>query len=117
MDDGKFRIRTFGEVARATEAEIAENELDVNKELGLNDHTMPIDNFPDPFITCTFVTNELIYANLYHTTTTTHHCFIWNWKTKEVSSHQAIKMDSNNQNFPYKCFYCADENEVYAFYR
>ena len=26
-------------------------------------------------------------------------------------------MYSNNQNFPYKCFYSADDNEVFSFYR
>lgn len=26
-------------------------------------------------------------------------------------------MDSNRQNFPYKCFYSAEDNEVFSFYR
>lgn len=118
FDDGNFRIRTFGEKTR-TEAEIAAEELDVSKALGLDNHTMPIDNFPDPFITCTFVTDELLYANLYHTPTRTHHCFVYNIKTKAVTSHQAIPMPekSTKQNFPYKCFYSEEDNEVFSFYR
>jgi len=86
FDDGNFRIRTFGESTRS-DADIAAEELDVNKELGLDNHTMPIDNFPDPFITCVFVSDELLFANLYHTPTRTHHSFVYNIKTRKVSSH------------------------------
>jgi hypothetical protein len=85
FDDGNFKIRTFGETNRTPE-EIASEELDVSKELNLDNHTMPIDNFPDPFITCTFITNELLYANLYHTPTRTHHSFVYNIVSKVVSS-------------------------------
>lgn len=28
-----------------------------------------------------------------------------------------IKIDSNNKNFPVKCFYNSEHNEVYSFYR
>ena len=118
FDDGNFRIRTFGTTNR-TEDDIAAEELDVNKELGLDNHTMPIDNFPDPFITCCFVSDDLIYANLYHTPTRTHHSFVYNFRTKTTSSHQKIQMPekSTKQNFPYKCFYSEEDNEVFSFYR
>ena len=116
-DDGYFRLRTFGETARATVEEIASDELDINMALNLDNFMMPIDNFPDPFINCCFVTNELIYANLYHNFTTTHHSFVYNHVSKQVSSHQAVKMNSNIQNFPWKCFYSKSENEVFSFYR
>ena len=65
MDDGYFKLRTFGTTTR-TEEEIAETELDINKALDLNNHTIPIYNFPDPFITCCFVHDDWIYVNLYH---------------------------------------------------
>jgi hypothetical protein len=65
LDDGRFYLRTFKNVER-TEEEILENELDINKALGLNNHTMPIDNFYDPFIACCFVQNDLIFVNLFH---------------------------------------------------
>ena len=94
IDDGNFRLRTFGEQTRSR-AQIEEEELDINKELKLDNYTMPIYNFSDPFITCTFINHNLIYVNLYHTATTTHHSFIYNYATKKVSSKQAINMDSN----------------------
>ena len=65
MDDGYFKLRTFGETTR-DEEEIKETELDINKELGLNNYTIPIHNFPDPFITCCFCNEEWIYVNLFH---------------------------------------------------
>jgi len=118
FDDGNFRIRTFGEATRS-EADIAAEELDVNKALGLDNHTMPIDNFPDPFITCTFVTDELLYANLHHTPTRTHHSFVYNIKSRQVTSHQKVEMPakSTKQNFPFKSFYSEEDNEVFSFYR
>ena len=94
LDDGKFRLRTFGDKTR-TQEEIEEGELDINEQLDLDNYTMPIDNFPDPFITCAFINHNLIFVNLYHTASTTHHSFIYNHATKKVSSKLAIKMDSN----------------------
>ena len=38
-DDGHFYLRTFGKVNRTAE-EIEKDELDINKLLGLNNHTM-----------------------------------------------------------------------------
>ena len=78
IDDGHFKLRTFGSENR-TDEEIEANELDINTKLGLNNHTMPIDNFPDPFIICCFINETLIFVNLYHSASTTHHSFIYNY--------------------------------------
>jgi len=78
---------------------------------------MPIDNFPDPFINCTFLKDDLMYVNLSHNATGMHHMFIYNYVTKAVTSHIQKQMDWNPENFPYKCFYSEEENEVYSFYR
>ena len=86
IDDGNFKLRTFSDQKRKEE-EIFENELDINKKLGLDNHTMPIDNFPDPFITCCFINDTFIFVNLYHSPSTTHHSFIYNYKTYQISSH------------------------------
>ena len=117
IDDGWFKIRTFTEVPRSSMEEIEKEELDVNKELGLDNHTMPIDNFPDPYITCSFVNDEMLYANLFYNATSVHHSFVYNFKTRKVSSHQTVQMVVNPQNFPYRCFYSEETNEVYSFYR
>ena len=117
MDNGNFRLRTFGEVARETEEEIEENELNINKAIGIDHLTMPIDNFPDPFITCVFMTNDLIYVNLYYNEKCTHHMFVYNHVTRVVTSHMDVKMHSNRRNFPFKCFYSAGDNEIFSFYR
>jgi len=65
MDDGKFRLRTFGKETR-NEEEISAKELKINEEFGINNHTIPIYNFPDPFVTCTFVDSDWIFVNFYH---------------------------------------------------
>jgi hypothetical protein len=83
LDDGWFKLRTFGDQIR-TDEEILANELDINKELELNNHTFPIPDFPDPFITCTFVSEEWIFVNLFHQGTLTHHHFFFNHLTREI---------------------------------
>ena len=79
LDDGEFRLRVFEipekenmdaktEITR-TKEEIEARELNINEALGLDNHTMPIDNFPDPFINCCFVDKsccKLIFVNLFY---------------------------------------------------
>jgi len=63
-DDGLFKFRNFGVTTR-TEEEIEVNELNINKELTLNNHTMPISNFPEPFVTCCFTNDDLAFISLF----------------------------------------------------
>lgn len=72
MDNGVFKLRTFGRQTRTAE-EIADNEVNINMLLDLDDSTMPHHLFPDPFITCTFVTDTLLFICLYHAAALTHH--------------------------------------------
>jgi hypothetical protein len=89
FNNGNFYIRLFkvneGGPIQRTPEEIKENELDINETLGLDNHTMPIDNFPDPFISCCFIDDELVFVNLFHTATLTHHHFFYDLTTKEIS--------------------------------
>lgn len=87
------------------------------KTNGMNNFTMPINNFPDPYITCCFCTDDVIFVNLFHNATVTHHQFFYNWKTDSLFRLTRIKMDSIEKNFPYKCFFSEDNNEIYSFYR
>ena len=80
IDDGKFKLRVFDKEPR-TEEEALAKELDVNAKLGMNDHTMPIDGFGDPFITCTFVTCTVLFVNLFHNGELKHHHFFYNSDT------------------------------------
>ena len=43
FDDGKFRLKTF-------DKEKVLNAVEINELLIIDDWTMPIENFPDPFI-------------------------------------------------------------------
>jgi hypothetical protein len=83
----------------------------------MNNFTMPINNFPDPYITCTFCTDDIIFVNLFHNATVTHHQFFYNHVTDSLFRVQRYPMNSNEKNFPYKCFFSAENNEVYSFYR
>ena len=90
IDDGKFRLRMFSEEARSLPEEIEANEFDINSHFGLDDHTMPIDNFPDPFIACTFITNDLLYVNFFYAPDCINHSFLFNHVTRAVTSHIQI---------------------------
>ena len=80
LDDGRFYLRIFfgqekktreeielgdSPTTKRTWEEILENELDINEKLGLDNYTMPINNFPDPFIDCCFVNDDLLFVNLF----------------------------------------------------
>ena len=60
FDDGKFMMRTFTKEDR-TEEEIKKNEVCFNQLLGINDYTMPVANFPDPFINCCFIDDDMLF--------------------------------------------------------
>jgi hypothetical protein len=89
LDDGRFRLRTFGEVDRTRE-EIRREELDINAELGLGNDTMPINNFPDPFIATCFVTDDLLFVNLFHNADLTHHHFFYSRASRALTQKTQI---------------------------
>ena len=86
--------------------------------LGLNDWTMAISGFPDPFITCCFVNDDLVYVNLFYNYTLSHFHFIYNI-TRRCVEGEIVKIDleCSKKNFPYKCFYNDEKQEIYSFYR
>jgi hypothetical protein len=126
IDDGIFKIRTFekskvckagnGEEGR-TEAEIKDSEFVINDKIDINHFTIPISNFPEPFITCTFINDDNLYVNLFYNYDQDHHHFIYNIPGKTISCHKKIHMDCTRLNFPYKCFWDSNQNQVYSFYR
>lgn len=64
IDDGVFKIRTFGKQNRSEE-EILANELNINEILGINNYTIPIANFPEPLINCCFVSENMLFVNFF----------------------------------------------------
>ena len=80
FNNGNFRLRTFTREERSEEF-IRQMEVDINKLLNINDHTMPIQNFPDPFITCCFINDNLIFIQLYYVPTFMHYHFLWDLST------------------------------------
>lgn len=78
---------------------------------------MPINNFPDPYITTCFVNDDLLFVNLFYNNTLTHHHFFFNRITRELTQHHTIEIECNSKNFPFNCFYNVEFNEVYSFYR
>ena len=117
IDDGKFRLRVMGKEQRDEET-IMREEFDINKALGLNDYTMPIQGFADPFCTCSFITDERIFIQLFYNYDLTHYHFVYNHSTNKIEGDfYKMKMTCTSKNFPYKSFYNTDENVIYSFYR
>ena len=88
FDDGKFKLRYFDRedpnmeqlrrnVLCRNESEIERTEVDLNFRLGLDDWSMPIEGFPEPFANCCFVSDDNLYVCVFYTYTQTHHHLIW----------------------------------------
>jgi hypothetical protein len=79
---------------------------------------MAIQGFPDPYITCTFITDDRIFVNLFHNFTLTHYHFVYNITSGSMEGNASkYVMDCSKKNFPYKSFYNDELNEIYSFYR
>jgi len=79
---------------------------------------MAIQGFPDPYITVSFITDDLIFVNLFHNFSLTHYHFIYNVTSKSMEgSISKNVMDCSKKNFPYKSFYNDELDEIYSFYR
>ena len=116
-DNGVFKFRSFGRDTRTPDVIKAE-ETNFNELLGLDDWTMCLTSTPDPFITCCFVTDEVVFINLFHTYSKIHYHFFFNIDKREIEG-EVAKMEIKNfaSNFPLKCIYNEDKEEIYAFYR
>jgi len=116
-DDGVFKLRTFGKDTRNPE-EIKQSEVDLNELIGIDDKTMAVSNFPDPFITCCFVDDNTLFINLFYNFDCTHYHFYYNFEEGNIVNEVVkIPMGTSKKNFPYKCFFNDETNEVYSIYR
>ena len=116
-DDGVFKIRSFGKKRRST-GESLRSEVNLNDLLGLNTWTMTIDQFSEPYVTCCFIDDNLIFVNLFHNQEFRHFHFILDTRDNTIiDEYVSKKLDPQKKNFPVKCFYNKDKNEIYSFYR
>ena len=76
IDDGKFRLRIFTKEARPQE-QCEQEDFDINTALNIDDYTMPIQGFPDPFITCTFIDDNRIAVQLFYNYSQVHYHFVY----------------------------------------
>lgn len=80
--------------------------MDINSLLGINNWTMAISGFPDPYITCAFIDDERIFINLFYNYEYTHYHFIWDTTNRKILGEVVTKkLVCSKKNFPYKCFY------------
>ena len=82
FDDGKFLLRTFKRDRIRTPYEINTNEVDINKLLNINDDSMAITALPEPFITCCFIEDHLLFIQLVFVPDQIHYHFLWNTKDR-----------------------------------
>lgn len=111
IDDGNFKLRVFGKEPR-TQEEIDKTQLNINEKIGINNFTMPISNFPEPFITCTFINDDLLFVNLFYNHTQVHYHFLYNIPKMKITNLYSKQMNEicTRLNFPYKCFYDTNMN-------
>ena len=74
-NDGRFLLRVFDKNERPAEQCEAEDH-DLNKHLGIDRNTMPIEGFNDPFVNCAFVNDDHIAVSLFYNRDCRHYHFI-----------------------------------------
>lgn len=75
-------------------------------------------SFPEPFATCTFINHDRIFVDVFYNHTPTHYHFIYNLVDRAVEGEvQSRPLQCTKKNFPYKCFYNDERDEIYSFYR
>ena len=71
---------------------------------------MAIQNFPDPYITACFISDDLIFVNIFYNPALTHYHFLWDLNKESLKGNFVkLVMDTTTKNFPYKCFYNNEE--------
>ena len=79
---------------------------------------MTIEQFSEPYATCCFIDDDKVFVNLFHNQEFMHYHFILDLKKgKIIGSTVSRKLEKQKKNFPLKCFYNSDKNEIYSFYR
>jgi hypothetical protein len=68
-------LRTFGK-----EKEDKVTETNLNDLLGIDDWTMAVSEFPDPFITCCFTSSSVLFINLFYSYSCKHYHFYYDLK-------------------------------------
>jgi len=81
FDNGIFRLRTWGPIndlpETRSEEEIEKGDINFNKLLKLDDWTMVIEGFMEPFITACFISKTKLFIMLFYNPKLMHYHFIW----------------------------------------
>ena len=64
-NDGKFVLRVFDKNERPQD-QCEREDHDLNKFVGIDNNTMPIEGFNDPFVNCAFVNDDHIAVSLFY---------------------------------------------------
>jgi hypothetical protein len=83
MDNGKFFVRIFG-MEQRDQKDAERDELNINDTFSIDDYSIAITDFPDPFITCTFIDDNRLFINFFYTFSQIHCHFIWDYSKKEI---------------------------------
>ena len=89
MDDGVFKIRIFNKDEPADKDD-QNKGFNINEVLGLNNYTIPVAGFPDPYITSCFIDNDRIFVNLFHNVELKHYQFIYSIKENAIVSPEIV---------------------------
>lgn len=51
---------------------------------GLNNFSMAITDFPDPFITICFIAEDKLFVDFFYSYSQIHYHFIWDFKARQI---------------------------------
>ena len=79
---------------------------------------MAIDQFNEPYACCCFVDDSTVFISLFHNFSMKHYHFLLDIETKQVVGDVvSMEMENLKKNYPIKCFYNKDKEQIYTLYR
>ena len=131
QDNGIFKLLVFDQEGK--KLDLVEN---LNKICGIDDSTKPITGFPYPIVTSTFYgDNDNVFIAIFHAKNRAMYYLAYDFKAKKFIQGQSSKTPrasaknakgSNNSiivensthiNFPQRCFWNEETNEIFTVFR
>jgi hypothetical protein len=107
FDNGKFKMIVFSKSGII-------DELDINKELGMDDRARSLDNLQTPMAAATFTKPGLIFASVFHSRENKLYQFEYNILRKTVVKEHffSFQLEHKKYNYPISSLYDSDRGLI-----
>lgn len=119
LETGVYKLRIFSHNLDGHTAQpLIRCSFNINEMLGIDDDNVPNFDVASPNTTCTFISDDLIFVNVYANRKLQHWHLVLNWKTSTVHSSEMIDMAfSSEKNYPSCTYLDSHFSQIHVFYR